>query len=102
MRGRRGDGRRVAGLIGDDGLDDHLGLVQARLDVGVGDGQLSGYEGSALVPKVPVEGGVGVAQVLAGVVQSDGERDGPVLDESQVPRHDVVHLVQGDGEGNLI
>lgn len=102
MGGLRGDDRGVAGLIRDDGLDDNLGLVGAGLDVGVGDRQLSGYEGPAPVPKVPVECGVGVAQVLAGVVQSDGEGNGPVLDEAQVPRHDVVHLVQRDGEGNLI
>jgi hypothetical protein len=35
-------------------------------------------------------------------VQGDGEGDGPVLDEAQVAGHDVVHLVQRDGEGDLI
>ena len=94
FRGLRGDDRRVTGLVGDDGLDDNLGLVGARLDVGVGDRQLSGYEGSTLVSKVPVECGVGITQVLAGVVQSNGESDGAVLDEAQVPCYNVVHLVQ--------
>lgn len=66
------------------------------------DSQLSGYEGSTLIPKVPVEGDVCVAQVLAGVMEGDGEGDRPVLDEAHVRSRDVVHLVQGDGEGDLI
>ena len=90
----RGSDRGVAGLVRDDGLDHHLGLVGAGLDVGVGHRQLSGDQGPALVPEVPVEGGVGGAQVLAGVMQGDGEGDGAVLDEAQVASHDVVHLVQ--------
>lgn len=66
------------------------------------DGQLSGDEGSTLVPEVPVEGDVCVAEVLAGVVEGNGEGDRSVLDETHVSSHDVVHLVQGDGEGDLI
>ena len=77
-------------------------LEGAGADVGVGDGQLSGYQGSTLVPEVPVEGDVCVPEVLAGVVEGDGEGDGPVQDEAQVPGHGVVHLVQGDGERDLI
>lgn len=66
------------------------------------DCQLSGYEGSTRIPKVPVEGDVCVAEVLAGVVEGDGEGDRLVLDETQVSGHNVVHLVQGDGKGYLI
>ncbi len=66
------------------------------------DSQLSGYERSTFIPKVPVEGDVCVAEILAGVVEGDGEGDRPVLDEAQVSRHDVVDLVQGDSEGDLI
>lgn len=102
-RGPGGDFNwRVTSLVRDHRLDHHLGLERARGDVGVSDSQLSGYEGSTFIPKVPVEGDVCVAQVLAGVVEGDGEGDRPVLDEAQVSSHDVVHLVQGDGKGDLI
>lgn len=66
------------------------------------DSQLSGYEGATVIPKVPVEGDVCVAEVLAGVMEGDGESDRPVLDEAQVSGRNVVHLVQGDGKGYLI
>lgn len=92
----------VAGLIWDDRLDHDLRLERARVDVGVSDSQLPGYQGSAFIPKVPVEGDVCVAEVLAGVVEGDGEGYCPVLDKAHVPRHDVVNLVQGDSEGDLI
>lgn len=92
----------VTGLIRDDCLNDHLGLVGTRVNVGVGDSQLSGYERSTFITKVPVEGDVCVAEVLTGVVEGDGEGDCPVLDEAHVPCHNVIHLVQRDSEGNLI
>lgn len=66
------------------------------------DGHLSGYQGSTCISKVPVEGDVCVAEVLAGVVEGDGEGDGSVLDEAHVSSHDVIHLVQGDSEWDLI
>lgn len=66
------------------------------------DGQLPGYEGSALVSEVPVKGDVCVAEVLAGVMEGDGEGDRSVLDEAHVPSYNVVHLIQGDGEGDLV
>lgn len=77
-------------------------LEGARVDVSVSDSQLSGYECPTFIPKVPVEGDVCVAEVLAGVVERDGESDGPVLDEAQVSGGDVIHLVQGDSKGDLI
>lgn len=92
----------VTGFVRNDSLNHHLRLEGAGVDVGVSDGQLSGYEGSAFVPKVPVKGDVRVAEVLAGVVEGDGEGDRPILDEAHVPSHDVVHLVQGDSKGDLI
>lgn len=93
---------QVTGLVWNHSLDHHLRLERARVDVGVSHRQLSGYQGSALIPKVPVEGDVRVAEVLAGVMEGDCEGDGLVLDETQVSRHNVVHLVQGDGKGYLI
>lgn len=66
------------------------------------DSQLSGNQGPACIPKVPVEGDVCVAEVLAGVVESDGESDRPVLDEAHVRRLDVIDLVQRDSERDLI
>lgn len=83
-------------------MDHHLGLERARVNVGVSDSQLSGYEGSTFIPKVPVEGDVCVAEVLAGVMEGDGEGDRPVLDEAHVSSNNVIHLVQGDGEWDLI
>lgn len=66
------------------------------------DCQLSGYQSSTLIPKVPVEGDVRIAEVLARVVKGDREGDGLVLDETQISRHNVVDLVQGDGKRYLI
>lgn len=92
----------MAGLIWDHRLDHHLRLEWAGADVGVGHGQLPGYKSSASVPKVPVEGDVCIIQVLAGVVEGDGEGDRSVLDEAHVSGRDVIDLVQRDGEGYLI
>lgn len=100
--GGRGVGWRVAGLIRDDRLDDHLRFERSRADVRVSDGHLSGYERPAFIAKVPVEGDVCVAEVLAGVMEGHGEGDGSVLHEAHVSSHDVIDLVQGDGEGDLI
>lgn len=66
------------------------------------DSQLSGNQSPACIPKVPVEGDVCFAEVLAGVVESDGEGDRPVLDEAHVGHLDVIDLVQRDSEGDLI
>ena len=88
--------------VGDGGHQDHLWFVGARRQVGVGHAQFPGDQGAGLVPKVPVEGDVGGAQVLAGVVEPDVEGDGPVLDEALVVLVDVVDLAEGDGEGDLI
>lgn len=93
---------RVTGLIRDHCLDYHLGLEWTRVNVGVSDSQLSGYEGSTSVPKVPVEGDVCITQVFTGVVEGDGESNRPVLNETQVSSHDVIHLVQGDSKWDLI
>lgn len=101
-RGLRGIRWHVAGLIWDHCLDHHLGLEGASGDVGVGDSQLPGYKSSASIPKFPVEGDVCIAQVLAGVMEGDGEGDRSVLDEAHVSGHDVIDLVQRDGEGYLI
>lgn len=66
------------------------------------DRQLPGDQSATAVTKVPAEGDVGAAQVLAGVVEPDGEGDGLVLDEVLVLAVDVVDLGQGDGEGDLV
>lgn len=84
----------VAGFIWDDCLDHHLRLIGASADVRVSDSQLSGYESPTFIPKVPVEGDVCVAEVLARVMEGDGKGDCPVLDKAHVPSHDIVHLVQ--------
>lgn len=92
----------VAGLVGDDCLDHHFRFEGARADVGVSDGRLPGDEGPTCIPKVPVEGDVCVAEVLAGVVEGDSEGDRPVLDEAHVGRLYVIDLVQRDSKGDLI
>lgn len=89
-------------FIRDNGLYDHLGLEATSHYIGVGDSQLSGDERPAAVTKVPVVGDVGVTQVLAGVVEADGEGYGSVLDEAQVCLVDVVHLGHRDCEGDFI
>lgn len=66
------------------------------------DSQLSGDEGSTFIPKVPVEGYVCIAEVLAGIMEGDSEGDSPVLHEAHVLSHSVVHLVQRDCERDLI
>ena len=88
--------------VGNGGHQYHLGFVGAWRQVGVSHAQVPGDEGPGLVPKVPVEGDVGGAQVLAGIVEPDVEDDGSVLDEALVVLVDVVDLVEGDGEGDLI
>lgn len=94
--------RWVTGLVWDYRLNHHLRLERAGVDVGVSDSQLSGYEGSTFIPKVPVEGDVCIAEILAGVMEGDGKGDRPVLDKAHVSGQNVVDLVQGDGEGDLI
>ena len=80
--------------VGNGGHQDHLWFVGAWRQVGVGHAQVPGDEGPGLVPKVPVEGDVGGAEVLAGVVELDVEGDGSVLDEALVVLVDVVDLVE--------
>lgn len=58
------------------------------------DGQLSGDQGSAFITKVPVEGDVCVAEVLAGVVKGDSEGDCSVLHKAHVCSLHIIHLVQ--------
>lgn len=93
---------QVTGLVRNHSLDHHLGLERAWVDVGVGDCQLSRYQGSTLISKVPVEGDVRIAKVLAWVVEGDRKGNGLVLDKTQVSRHNVVDLVKWDGKGYLI
>lgn len=87
---------------GDSGLQDDQWLEEAGGQVGVSDGQAAGDQGAAVVPEVPVEGDVGAAQVLAGVVKADSKGDGPVLDEALVCLVQVVHLGERHREWDLI
>lgn len=66
------------------------------------DRQLPGDQSATSVTKVPAESDVGATQILAGVVEPDGEGNGLVLDEVLVLAVDVVDLGEGDGEGNLV
>lgn len=66
------------------------------------DHQLPGNQSATAVTEVPAEGHVGAAQILAGVVEPDGEGNGLVLDEVLVLAVDVVDLGEGNGEGNLV
>lgn len=66
------------------------------------DRQLPGNQSATAVTEVPAEGDVGADQILAGVVEPDGEGNGLVLDEVLVFAVDVVDLGKGDGERNLV
>lgn len=66
------------------------------------DSEVSGDQSATVVTKVPAKADVSTAQILAGVVQLDGESDGLVLDEVLVILVDIVDLGERDGEGNLV
>lgn len=88
--------------IGDAGHEDHLGLEGSSHQVCVSDRQLPGNQSATAVTEVPAKGDVGAAQILAGVVEPDGEGNGLVLDEVLVLAVDVIDLGKGDGKGNLV
>lgn len=66
------------------------------------DSQRSGDQRAGAVSEVPAEADVCTAEILAGIVELDGEGNGLVLDEVLVVLVDVVDLGEGYGEGNLV
>lgn len=95
-------GGGVSAAVGDARHQNHLRLEGPDSEVRVRDRALPGDQRPGVVPKVPAEADVSSAQVLAGVMQVDAERDGSVLDEVGVVLVDVVHLGQRYGERNLV
>lgn len=95
-------GSGVSTATGDACHEHHLGPKGTNSEVGVGDRQRSGDQGAGAVAKVPAEADVCTAQILAGIVELDGERNGLVLDEVLVVLVDVVDLGEGYGEGDLV
>lgn len=82
----------VSTPIGNACHEHHLGLEGSDCKVCVSDSEVSGDQSATVVTKVPAKADVSTAQILAGIVQLDGESDGLVLDEVLVILVDIIDL----------
>lgn len=92
----------VPTAIGDASHDDHLRFEGPGGEVCVCDREVSGDQSTSAVTKVPAVADVGVAKILAGVMELDTKSNGSVLDEVLVILVHIIDLGEGYGEGNLV